>query len=1043
MIKKRNFPIVLIILILLSNIPVILNDEISERSQITKNVTLNNAPVKPAFIYGVSAGPVYIDPHNAWDRASFDVITQVFETLYTYNLSDPTFPMIPQLAADFGTWAGPNPDGTWNYTIPLVSNGLFHDGCPFNAFAVKFSFDRLHYFIESDLAQIRSLYKYHDLSDGSEKLIINRTEVLGDYSVRFVLNDKYVPFEALLTFPGSSILSPLSTPLYNFIDTNTGDILGTGPFMYDGYNPGIQVDFRANEYYRKGKADIDFMTFKVISDTNARNMALLTGTVDFIRTPSESYWSSFEADPNIILLDSGVTDMVGYYLGMNNYWINSTFRKAISYAINYTHIIDTLTNGRVKRLDSIIPEGVLYSNSSFDAAECNITKARMIMQSMGYGGGLDPTYPGTHEDSWTSAIFKSYNYTYYSSSGLSAGLLGALTNYLDLIGIQVTDANIAWFEFIDILNEQSGRKKTELQLFYFAWGADFNDPSNFINVLTSNRTGFTEFNGVMYNGYLSAIEGGRNPFDINDNAQLLMDAALFESNTELRKGMYDRLQELLVEEDMPYAYLVSPRQLHAYDSDLSGFMQNPMRILDFYSCNWSVAPVGIPITILIDDSLPEYNWSKTAAENDWCTGSGTWADPYIIKDIDINGNGVNDSIVIRNSNAFFKIKNCTIHGGRFFGLKLSNVSNSVIFNLSVYNNVEVGVYLENSNNHTIQDIKVWDTSTGPGICIIDSNHTRLINNTVTTSGWGIVGINNVYNTQVIDNKLNNNNRGIVLFDTHNTIIEQNVIMNNYEFGIVIMQNDDSIIKNNSILNNGDYGLIVYSPIGIISFNNTIFFNLIYSHDIAGIVLQTGANQNKVFYNVFIDNLINAIDDGSLNSWDNGTIGNFWDDYIGVDADDDGIGDTPYLIYGLAGSMDNFPIYDDGPEDYSLAITIIQPISNGVYGTNAPSFSISITGIYLDTTWYSLDSGVTNITFSGLTGTFDQAEWDKLPDGSHTIRFYANNTNGQVYFTEVTITKDTTQTTTTPEIPGMNLFLVIPIILVAIISWGLRFKKKFK
>ena len=55
------------------------------------------------------------------------------------------------------------------------------------------------------------------------------------------------------------------------------------------------------------------------------------------------------------------------------------------------------------------------------------------------------------------------------------------------------------------------------------------------------------------------------------------------------------------------------------------------------------------------------------------------------------------------------------------------------------------------------------------------------------------------------------------------------------------------------------------------------------------------------------------DDGLTNHWDNGMIGNYWEDYLGVDANDDGIGDTPYDIPGGEGVQDNFPIWDDGPD----------------------------------------------------------------------------------------------------------------------------------
>ena len=43
--------------------------------------------------------------------------------------------------------------------------------------------------------------------------------------------------------------------------------------------------------------------------------------------------------------------------------------------------------------------------------------------------------------------------------------------------------------------------------------------------------------------------------------------------------------------------------------------------------------------IFIDDSNPSQNWSYTASHYDWCSGSGSWADPYVIENITINGQG--------------------------------------------------------------------------------------------------------------------------------------------------------------------------------------------------------------------------------------------------------------------------------------------------------------------------------------------------------------------------------------------------------------------
>ena len=208
-------------------------------------------------------------------------------------------------------------------------------------------------------------------------------------------------------------------------------------------------------------------------------------------------------------------------------------------------------------------------------------------------------------------------------------------------------------DYYDILFELNSHTRAELQLFDFGWLPDYNDPSNYINNFFDNKT--SGYNLVMYDGFFSAIEAGRDPYDINDNVQLLMESALFEVDQAAREGMYDRIQELLIEEDMPCAYLFVPHALHAQDSKLSGFQQNIMDITYFYPCNWSITPILPPVSILIDDTIPEYNWSKTAEDNDWCSGSGTWGDPYIIEDLVIDGEGITDGIEIRNSNVFFKI----------------------------------------------------------------------------------------------------------------------------------------------------------------------------------------------------------------------------------------------------------------------------------------------------------------------------------------------------------------------------------------------------
>ena len=478
------------------------------------------------LIYGVRFGPSHLDPHNVGETSSVDVIDQVVESLFGYNLSDPEVPFIPRLATNFGIWSEDN----LNYTVQLKENVAFHDGMPFNATAVQWNFNRSAYFLNitgtlPEDVSITQLEEYFMWPDGTP--IINRTEIRDIYIIRFVLNKPYSPFKALLSSWTTGILSPHSTPSDHYIDTNTGDLVGTGPFVYDYYNEGDEVRFHAFEDYWMGPAEIKNLVFSVIPDQNERNNALLDGNIDFLKYPLTSMLDTFEDDPEITLINLGPSAII-QYLGMNNKQINRTMRKAISYAINYSYIIDELLEGQAVRMKSPVPEGILYANWSFNVASYNLTKARDYMISMGMG---KETWT---EEIWQAANFLTFNYTYNLGSPIREAIFPLLQNNLKQIGIQVIDAGMSWNEFLDRLCERDGFHRDMLQLYFIGWLLDYNDPSNYINPLFTNRS--IAFNGAQYNGYEAAIEAGRDPYDIWDNVQLLMEEGLSETGELLLLG---------------------------------------------------------------------------------------------------------------------------------------------------------------------------------------------------------------------------------------------------------------------------------------------------------------------------------------------------------------------------------------------------------------------------------------------------------------------------------------------------------------------------
>jgi hypothetical protein len=91
------------------------------------------------------------------------------------------------------------------------------------------------------------------------------------------------------------------------------------------------------------------------------------------------------------------------------------------------------------------------------------------------------------------------------------------------------------------------------------------------------------------------------------------------------------------------------------------------------------------------------------------------------------------------------------------------------------------------------------------------------------------------------------------------------------------------------------------------------------------------------------------------------------------------------------------------------ITINEPIQYEFYGYTAPTFNLSIIEPNLNSTWYSIGTGV-NITFSGSTGIINQTEWNKLGEGTVNIEFYANDSMGYMEFASVLIEKDLTPPT---------------------------------
>jgi len=165
------------------------------------------------------------------------------------------------------------------------------------------------------------------------------------------------------------------------------------------------------------------------------------------------------------------------------------------------------------------------------------------------------------------------------------------------------------------------------------------------------------------------------------------------------------------------------------------------------------------------------NWTDTKNDNDWCIGSGTWQEPYVIENvtIDASSSPTGSGIFINNSkNEFFIIRNCTVYNGGSGeydgGIKLKNTSNGTLIKNNCSNNGRDGIYLHKSNNNTIQG-NIANDNADEGIQLYSGSDFNLISgNNVSNNINGISLNSNCSNNAILNNNASNNkNYGIYLY----------------------------------------------------------------------------------------------------------------------------------------------------------------------------------------------------------------------------------------------------------------------------------------
>jgi parallel beta-helix repeat protein len=355
------------------------------------------------------------------------------------------------------------------------------------------------------------------------------------------------------------------------------------------------------------------------------------------------------------------------------------------------------------------------------------------------------------------------------------------------------------------------------------------------------------------------------------------------------------------------------------------------------------------------------------------------------------------------------------------GISIYSSSNNELRNNTMNNAYNFAVY-GTELSHFINDVDISNTINGKKVYYLVGQNDLVIDPSAFPD-LGFLALVNCTNVVVQNQELTNNGQGVLLAFTTGATITHNYITNN-SVGIGFFASYGNSISGNNITKNArgiqfskasrsnsiSANKITYNNNGIYFFDsqqNTINGNNITNSEV-GIGFSASSN-NMLYNNNFISNTRQIYDSNmddasvapSVNFWDFGYPlgGNYWSDYTGVDAKSganqdqpgiDGIGDTPYIIYG--DNKDNYPLMPYGSRP---AISIISP-ENKTYTISNVSLTLTVSK---PTSWigYSLD-GQANVTITGNTTL------SGLPDGLHSLIVYANDTDGKtgtsetVYFT---------------------------------------------
>ncbi|MBM7855672.1 peptide/nickel transport system substrate-binding protein [Desulfohalotomaculum tongense] len=439
---------------------------------------------------------ITLDPAMAADPQSAKIINNIFEGLVKYKPG--SVEVEPALATG---WQVEQDGRVWIFH--LRRGVKFHDNTPFNAQAVKFSVERV--------MAGKEIMPYSEMVFG----MVDKVEVLNDYTVKFVLKYPYAPFLQNLAMPWAApMVSPTAVKKLG-LDFGRSPV-GTGPFQLQKWQDERLV-LTANENHWKQAPFIKKVLFQAEADNRERLKKLATGRVDIVDNIYLPKLSAKQLKNTVpVQQTSASINYLGFYTDKAPF-NSSRLRRAVTMAVNREKLVQELYNGSILPAESYIPAGIPGHSKKLTQYPYNIDECKKLLEQNGYAGGMNLTlitYQGPRP---------------YNPAG-GEKLAQAIKKQLALAGINVKIKVYPWPEYKRALKRREG------DCFLYGWVGDNGDPDNFLYTLLTTPQ----------------IKRGLNPAGYsNPQVDRMLASARQVTDPKLRQRIYYHAQQIILQ-DAPW-----------------------------------------------------------------------------------------------------------------------------------------------------------------------------------------------------------------------------------------------------------------------------------------------------------------------------------------------------------------------------------------------------------------------------------------------------------------------------------------------------------